>query len=603
MSSSTDGIEIVGADEYPATASVKLHGPPGTGKTTQTIERLRRLLEDHRFGIADLAFITYRRSMAEEFLRRLYDEDLIEWSAVAKPYAGPARYVGTLHAVCNRLADLPSPAEKGTTPDRHKSEFCRDRFGVRYFKPNEEANPTPGELMFSARSWCIENRVDFENWHHAPQYGEISEAWRNRPPLVEFHHEWEDYKGQRGISDFEDMLLEVAENELAPPGDVLAIDEFHDFTPLQAEIATNWMDQAEIVIANGDPLQVVYSYKGADPEFYLDLDLPEVLLPRSYRVPEKIWRYAGEALQPEHEPPEITPREDPGEILERESAPLGASRGVRRKKGLAPGDVIDEYGGDVMFLARTNAQVRDIGAALREAGVIYRSQDSGGGWNDSEKRLAIYNALKGLEGIREPRGISGQQTIGHGDWEEESGTPAKEVKLSGSEWWRFLDRVPASYLSETKKNLEELVGGAKADETISAREIGKYTSPKFWRVFTKGADSVTELLKYEQIPAIRKALERYDSRKDHSDIETKALTIHASKGGEAETVVVYDGIPQKVSEAKAHDPAEAKNEARLWYVACTRASERLIVARRGWEWTHEYLPPAKPYEVGEVSGP
>ena len=37
---SVDGFEIVGGDAHPPESSVKLNGPPGTGKTTQLLERL-----------------------------------------------------------------------------------------------------------------------------------------------------------------------------------------------------------------------------------------------------------------------------------------------------------------------------------------------------------------------------------------------------------------------------------------------------------------------------------------------------------------------------------------------------------------------------------
>jgi len=33
-----------------------------------------------------------------------------------------------------------------------------------------------------------------------------------------------------------------------------------------------------------------------------------------------------------------------------------------------------------------------------------------------------------------------------------------------------------------------------------------------------------------------------------------------------------------------------ENEARTWYVALTRASNRVHIVRDGWEWTEPYLP-------------
>lgn len=586
---------IVGADEYPPDAgAVKLHGPPGTGKTTQLVRRIEELLRAG-YSLGDMTVVTYRKEMARDILAKLYERELISAEALRKPWASEARYVGTLHAICNRLVDVDPPDGL----EGEKAEFCRERYGIRYFRDSEETEPTAGELMFQCRSWVIENVVEWDLWDKAPMYDQLLETWDHHPPLADFHYEWEDWKAQQGISDFDDMLLEVYEYDVAPKTPIVAADEYHDFTPIQHGIVSGWLDRDEtdVRIVDGDPLQVVYSYAGADADFYRNLELPEVLLPQSFRVPASVWKYATRALEydSDHEAPPIKPKQEAGEIVERDSARLDRDV-LTDAGGQRPSDFVDEYGENVMFLTRTRAQARDVARELRDAGVITYGQEGTGSWNHATKRLAIYNCLQRLDGVAQPKATgarAGQQGIGsYGDAPDEGKDP-DGVDLYTDELASFLDRVPAEYFDSEKstksKAIPKITGKSKR---ISAAELGEWLTPGFFEIFTQGADSISELLTYDAREVVAKALRRYDEPVAPHELQDRVnvLTIHASKGQEAETVVLYDGITKRVSTSLSRLPSERRNEARLWYVGCTRAAKRLVVARGGWSWTYPYLP-------------
>jgi len=53
------------------TDSVSFHGPPGTGKTTTGAATVGRLIRDYDYDISDVAWVTYRRSLARDTLERL----------------------------------------------------------------------------------------------------------------------------------------------------------------------------------------------------------------------------------------------------------------------------------------------------------------------------------------------------------------------------------------------------------------------------------------------------------------------------------------------------------------------------------------------------
>jgi DNA helicase-2/ATP-dependent DNA helicase PcrA len=333
------------------------------------------------------------------------------------------------------------------------------------------------------------------------------------------------------------------------------------------------------------------------------LDLPEVLLPQSYRVPRNVWDYACEALRPEHEPPNIEPKTEAvdsegfeGGVQEILSEPLGDDRS---HEGRTPGSFIEEYGEDIMFLVRTRPQQRDIGEYLKEEGVIFASQEGGGGWNHSNKRMAIYNVLAGLSDIRPPNpkksGNGGQMSLtgtygSDSPFEEPDGdkSPPSSFWAWSNELRKFFDILPAGYIEgSTKKKFIQRLGGQNRWE---GDELSEHLSREFWEEMTNGADSVEHLLSYDGKGLVARALRRYGAENKRDSMPVKIQTIHASKGGEAETVVLYDGIPPRTASEISNNEEEANNEARLWYVGCTRASNRLIVARNGWDWVRDYLP-------------
>jgi hypothetical protein len=167
-------------------------------------------------------------------------------------------------------------------------------------------------------------------------------------------------------------------------------------------------------------------------------------------------------------------------------------------------------------------------------------------------------------------------------------SPPSEFWAWSNELGKLFDRVPAGYIDgKTKDNFLTILGGRTRWE---GDELSEYLSREFWAEMTNGADSVEHLLSYDGAELIARALRRYDCEVKRDSFPVQIQTIHASKGGEAETVVLYDGIPPKVASSIRNSEKEASNEARLWYVGCTRASNRLIVARNGWDYVREYLP-------------
>lgn len=571
------GFDIVGADEHPPDSDLKIHGPPGTGKSTQLLERIAALLRGGR-SIDEIAFITYRTEMADDFLRRLYDRGLISEQEMMESWKHDTRYFGTLHAVCNRLLG----DDRDVADDRDKDDFCESQYGVS-FQSDENVGDDVGRsedrgaLMFGLRGWSYENLhpSDQTEWSG---YDDLSNAWQQHPPLSEFDAAWQDYKNRHGLYDFEDMLDRVYQQGLTPPREVVVVDEYHDFTPMMDAIARQFLDGAETKIVAGDPLQAIYTYKGADPSLFEDISLPEVLLDRSWRVPNRVWNYAASEILA-HDAPPVTPDENGGT--------------VREEQRTIPGFVEEYGGGDLMFLARTRSQVRDISDALTAAGMVHRTQSRLGGWNTATTRLGLYNVLAKLRGCRRPAGLSdeGQSGLNYFDAADvqAGGRQPSSVPIDSTELSKLIRYTPAGYFEGYKKHV---TSWAKNAGDITADELAEHVTDGFWSDLTRGAESVDLLLSYDGKEAIEAALRYHDRPFPEIGMAPvpDVLTIHAAKGMEAETVVLADGVTKRIAEAARTDAGKYRAESRVWYVAATRAAERLLIAPTNDSYTIPYLP-------------
>jgi len=146
---------------------------------------------------------------------------------------------------------------------------------------------------------------------------------------------------------------------------------------------------------------------------------------------------------------------------------------------------------------------------------------------------------------------------------------------------------------DDRDDLDDYLNRLNPDtDTVPLTEWNSYITPKWWLRYTNGPASITELvgLPDRDTQAMRKAAERYDLPVGVGDVDTRILTIHASKGVEAADVVVYDGVTGSITDGMEASDLLRENEARTWYVALTRASERLHIIRDAFEYTTSYLP-------------
>ncbi len=227
----------------------------------------------------------------------------------------------------------------------------------------------------------------------APErYEQAAAAAQRRPGntlrfIADAYHGYEDAKRKRKLVDFDD-LLSLCHATMTQDQRFAAaqrwrhrhvlVDEFQDVNPLQFELLKSWLGAESTLLVVGDPNQAIYGWNGAEPELlnHIDEHLPGcavIHLRTNFRSSPEILGAAGRILDQEPQPAARPSGDEPTvRLLTGENEAAAISRSVRacHKPG-APWR-------HQAVLARTNAQLPALQAALERSGIPVRSRGDGG---------------------------------------------------------------------------------------------------------------------------------------------------------------------------------------------------------------------------------
>ena len=220
------------------------------------------------------------------------------------------------------------------------------------------------------------------------RYEEAAATAGRRPPkggafVAGAYDRYETAKRRRRLLDFDDLLAlchatmqrdqRFAEAQRWRHRH-LFVDEFQDVNPLQFALLQAWLGPDSTLVVVGDPDQAIYGWNGADPELLDEIHrhLPGtavVHLRTNFRSTPEILSAAGRILDREPQPavrpagpePDVRVLDGAQEAVEVARAVRGAHR---------PGAPWSHQA----VLARTNAQLVPLKAALARAGVPVRTR-------------------------------------------------------------------------------------------------------------------------------------------------------------------------------------------------------------------------------------
>jgi superfamily I DNA/RNA helicase len=292
--------------------------------------------------------------------------------------------------------------------------------------------------------------------------------------------------------------------------DICIIDEAQDLSSLQYKMAIKAATHAKEVYIAGDDDQAIFGWAGADVNKFLNLKGQRMVLPQSYRIPTSVHRLALDVVK---------------RIKNRYVKPWSP----RTDKGCVE-YIVDEQqidfssGGSWLCLARSKYLMSRYKKSVRQQGYGY----SYGGKNSLDSE--------------ETRAISSWERLRAGD---------KITNFEAKNMIQFLAHVPR----------------IKKQEAYVLSDFGLPEAAKSydWMQMLRG-------IQPEEREYLRSCLR--NGERFFSDPRIAISTIHQSKGGEADNVVLMTDMGRLSWENSHRD-----EENRVWYVALTRTRENLFIIR------------------------
>ena len=616
---------LKGLNEPQLEAATHVKGPimivagAGSGKTKVLTTRIAYLMDKEKVDAFNILALTFTNKAAAEMKERV---EKILGNTDARNL-----YIGTFHSVFARI--LRAEAHRLGFPNNFTIYDTDDSRSVlktvinelnlddKHYKPNVVHN------RISAAKNALVAPAEYATDYYIQQ----EDTRSNRPAIAQIYAAYASRCFKNGAMDFDDLLFKMYEllnnfpealHKYQHKFKYILIDEYQDTNAVQYQITKLLAAVHENICVVGDDAQSIYSFRGATIENILQFqkdydDVKVVKLEQNYRSSKSILNVANEVIS--NNKGQI-PKNLWTENSEGEKIKLVRTM-TDNEEGKFVADTIQEqklrnhyYNRDFAILYRTNAQSRAFEESLRRMGIAYRIY----GGVSFYQRKEIKDVLAYLRVIVNPkdeealkriinypvRGI-GKTTI------EKCVIFANEQNIS---MYEVLTRAGEfGFKSGTLESLQNFVTMIRYFQSMLtdknaydvAVQVGKHTN----LVKELFNDKTTEgLARYENIQELLNSIKEWTESPSNDDGElgdktlgsylqqitlltdadddkgesdsVKMMTIHAAKGLEFGCVFV-GGIEETLfpNSMSINTREELEEERRLFYVAVTRAKEKL----------------------------
>jgi DNA helicase-2/ATP-dependent DNA helicase PcrA len=371
---------------------------------------------------------------------------------------------------------------------------------------------------------------------------------------------YEEVKAERGVIDFEDVLL-LTVGILAEREDIaravrsqyrhFVVDEYQDVNALQQRLLDLWVGEREDVCVVGDAAQTIYSFTGATPRHLLEFPrryprAQVVRLVRNYRSTPQIVALANILVRPargQEGPPPVDvlqlraqgPDGPAPSLTSYSDDPAEATGVARAIKGLVTGGT---PASQVAVLFRTNAQSEAYESALADAEVAYLVR----GGERFFARKEVRGAILLMRGAARADDAS-----------KPLGDLVRDV-IAGAGWTQ---RPPTT-------------GGAMRDRWESLQALVAL------------ADNFVTAVPSARLKDLVHELDERAAAQHAPKVEGVTLaSLHAAKGLEWDCVFVVGCSDGLIPISMAEGPGAVQEERRLLYVGLTRARRELRLSWSG----------------------
>jgi DNA helicase-2/ATP-dependent DNA helicase PcrA len=337
-------------------------------------------------------------------------------------------------------------------------------------------------------------------------------------------------KARRGVLDFDDLLercLHALQTDRSWAAGIrwrfrhLFVDEAQDLNPLQHSFLEAIRGDRTDLCFVGDPRQAIFGFNGADPTIMTNVEqlypgITIVRLNRNYRCTPQIINAARSVLQRANQTDDSVAVPTDGEQVRVIAEADEAAENAAIPRLLREIVGAHQLWRSCAVLARTGVQLTAVNAALTRAGI--------------------------------PANVQGR-------------TGARRA---------FGSALGEAYACRTHADL-----GAWVERVTS--------DPDADRVRARVAEAADRFIAQRSGMSFRSWVDLHSPFDDLDVAETDdavdLLTFHGAKGREWQTVIIIGAEQGLIPHSTATTPAQRDEEARLLYVACTRARSQLIITR------------------------
>lgn len=356
----------------------------------------------------------------------------------------------------------------------------------------------------------------------------LEEMWSQYPnediewlDLAHLRRTLDEYKSRMGKLDFTDMIERVVKQRLVMPVEVALVDEAQDLSPMQWAAVDQLFSDVDELFISGDDDQAIFKWAGADSNQLLTRKGERHVLPQSYRVPKNVQQLATSVIEQvaSRVDKQWSPTEHAGEVVHCSSL-----------------DQLDLRRGSWLLLARNVMFLRVYTDYCLTNGLVFDSVADNPLRGSALKAIVIWETLR------------------------------KNKPVTAADAAFVYDMLSSNIGVQygKKKDLEAL----KPDALVSISELVSRYGLLTTKIWHQALDKITAVEREYFLQALRQG------EKLLREPRIKISTIHGAKGGEADNVVILPDMAARTWREFEDNP---EDEHRVWYVAITRAKQRLFI--------------------------
>ena len=608
------------AVKYPGGPLLIVAGP-GTGKTRTLTHRIANLVMKKKVSAHRVLAVTFTNKAAQEMRARL------------KGLMGDTRslpLVATFHSFCYQILNEQNENPKDIIDDHHRGIVIAEALAyVR--KKGYRVSLKPKQILKRIIAAKQQNLDPDE-------FEKINAADSHKKIISEIYRTYQNMLSIQNLYDFEDLIFHVVrqfetdENfckKYQKQFQHVFVDEYQDLNMAQYRIiralapAKNSVKDLCVI---GDPDQAIYGFRGSDVQYFKRFisDYPEtgvINLIRNYRSTKTILNASFQVIKHHRRPSsdertysqidgaktisimesatDKTEAQNIAGVIEQQIGGTGF-HSIDTKKVIDANSVMSRSYSDFAVLYRTNEQHRMIEQEFERAGIPVQiaSRENALKQKGLPEIISLLKAVEGRGGYLDYENIMRILITGMGkkaldpfkDWCYQNQFTLQQGLLKAV---RFpipglkpsRQQILNDFSRQLSKYKEIMSGLAVADKLLYLEKNTKLfgilnsdakIKEAFVRLVEVAADFRTDLIGFFSSIALHTDTDIYTQQAE----KVSLMTMHAAKGLEF-PVVFISGCEENLIPFKRRnsEQADIEEERRLFYVAMTRAKDRLYLTR------------------------